>query len=155
MDKQKLTILSLKKLSASLSKSGHTKLSSEVNKQIKLAEDILKPIGDIYKENDKFYRKYQDSKKMLVIKEVDESGHIIRDTTEKEEPTESWSSWLSRGGPVASFNDYLINPITKGLEQQAIKPGTPSEIESKTENKADDVQEFKTPVTDDDRKTNV
>lgn len=114
------TIQVLTKLASKLDESGKHNYANYVDEIIlKIAED-LQPVGESYEKNGKFYQKFYNSQKGLVVKEVDKDGKIISTspptTTPTQPSTTQDDSWLS------GFYD-LVSALggSKGDTQQKVE----------------------------------
>lgn len=130
----------LKKLAKSLSEKGHNNLAKDV---VKLAQ-ALQPVGEVYSENGKYYRKFYDTSKGLMIKEVDQNGNVIDPNQKKEE---TWGEWLSKLNPLGeSKSDGFWSKVDQQNKQETANPPVPEKT-----NPAKDLSSFTAPTSDNDK----
>lgn len=121
MDKIK-KIAMLIKLANELDALGLTKEANFIDYLVAQVTSELKPIGEIYKENGKLYRKFMNPEKILVIKEVNPQGIPISPTPTAIEPTEPepyfWERWWKEYNPWAGLNSGLGGQVEQADKEQ-------------------------------------
>lgn len=114
------TLKVLVKLASDLDQKGLIAEANFVDYLIAQVTSGLKPVGEIYEKNGKYYRKFEDPQKGIVIKEVTQKGEIIDNpattTTTNEVPVEP--SFWEKYNPFSGLLWGLSGQGDKAAEEQ-------------------------------------
>ncbi len=113
------TLKILAKLASDLDQQGLIAEADFIDYLIAQVSTGLRPIGEVYQKDGKYYRKFEDPRKGLVIKEVDSSGNLIPAPTTPIAPTSPETSFWEKYNPFAGLNSGLGGDADAAAEAQS------------------------------------
>lgn len=148
------TIKALTKLATKLDQRGYHQEANFVDSILEKMAGNLTPVGNVYQENGKFYRRFEDSSIGLVVKEVSPSGELLGAPAPKapvepisQKPPEPSTSLFDTYNPFPDLASAIRGYVFPEPTPAAEKPLTVEKDLPKT-NPAKDKKDKKTQVED-------